>query len=132
MFGYRLTAIGRRDGVSPGRGRAPSAPISRQGGPGVARRWRIRHKLMLGLATAIAILAMLLAVTLNGLWSYYVTMKGIESKLAELDEAEQLKRTVDDLCRALPEKTENPLQTFLSFDQGIPVSQSSLDRYKEA
>src|SRR5207247_7806116 len=105
---------------------------SRQGGPGVARRWRIRDKLKLGLATAIAILAVLLAVTLNGLWSFYVTTKGIESKLVELDEAEKLKKTVDELCRALPEKTANPLQTFLSFDRGIPISQSALDKYKEA
>ena len=55
----------------------------------MARRWRIRHKLMLGLATAIAILALLVAGTLNGLWSYYVTIKAIESKLGELDEAEK-------------------------------------------
>src|SRR5205085_11391933 len=34
---------------------------------GVARRWQIRHKLMLGLATAIGILALLVAGTLNGL-----------------------------------------------------------------
>ena len=66
----------------------------------MARRWRIRHKLMLGLATAIAILAVLLAVTLNGLWSFYVTTKGIECKLTELDEAENLKKIVDELCRA--------------------------------
>ena len=53
----------------------------------MARRWRIRHKLMLGLATAVGIHALLLAGTLNGLWSYYVTMKSLESKLAELSES---------------------------------------------
>src|SRR2546423_14248835 len=104
MLGYRGAAAGM--GCPPGRGRAPSPPSSRQGGRGVARRWRIRDKLKLGLATAIAILAVLLAVTLNGLWSFYVTTKGIECKLAELDEAEKLKKTVDELCRALPEKTD--------------------------
>ena len=63
----------------------------------MARRWRIRHKLMLGLATAIAILAMLLAGTLWGLWAYHITMLGVRSKLAELDEAEVLKLAVEKL-----------------------------------
>ena len=63
----------------------------------MARRWRIRHKLMLGLATAIAILAMILAGTLKGLWSYYVTMQVVKSKLLELDEAETLKTEVEKL-----------------------------------
>src|SRR5262249_57139237 len=67
------------------------------GGAGGARGGRIRHKLMLGLATAIAILAMLLAGTLKGLWSYYVTMKSIHSKLLELDEAEAIKSAVEKL-----------------------------------
>ncbi len=98
----------------------------------VARRWRIRHKLMLGLATAIAILAMLLAGTLNGLWSYYVTVKSIESKLKELDAAEKLKTKVDHLSRTLPEKTDDPLRTFLTFDQHIPEAQQALDNFKTA
>src|SRR3954447_21915074 len=102
MLGYRRSAAGM--GCPPGRGRAPSAPSSRQGGPGVARRWRIRHKLMLGLATAIAILAMLLAGTLNGLWSYYITVKSIESKLKELDKAEDLKEAISKLT--LSDKVE--------------------------
>jgi two-component system NtrC family sensor kinase len=63
----------------------------------VARRWRIRHKLLLGLATATAILFLILAGTLNGLWSYYVTMKVIEAKLKEMDKAEVLKTTINDL-----------------------------------
>src|SRR3954454_21416618 len=95
MLGYRRSAAGM--GCPPGRGRGPAAPSSRQGGPGVARRWRIRHKLMLGLATAIAILAMLLAGPLSGLWSYKVTMKSIKSRLAELREAENLKSAVHEL-----------------------------------
>jgi two-component system, NtrC family, sensor kinase len=63
----------------------------------VARRWRIRHKLMLALATAVAILATLLAGTVKGLWSYHLTTKSIESKLQELDKAENLKTAVEQL-----------------------------------
>src|SRR5207237_336786 len=37
------------------------------GGPGVAFRWRIRHKLMLGLGLVIGVMALLLAGTLYGL-----------------------------------------------------------------
>jgi two-component system, NtrC family, sensor kinase len=98
----------------------------------VARRWRIRHKLMLGLATAIGILAMLLAGTLNGLWSYYVTMKSIESKLEELDKAEVLKSAVSNLTRSLPESSNNPVQTFDTFKRSIPQTRRALDGFEKA
>ncbi len=96
----------------------------------MARRWRIRHKLMLGLAAAVAILAMLLAGTLNGLWSYYVTMKGIGSKLRELDEAEQLKPDVAALN--LPERPDNPVGAFRTLAERIPRARASLERFDEA
>ena len=60
----------------------------------MARRWRIRHKLMLGLATAIAVLALLMGGTLNGLWSYKLTIKSIDSKLDELEAAEKLNTAI--------------------------------------
>lgn len=63
----------------------------------MARHWRIRHKLNLGLATAMAVLALLLAGTINGLWSDYVAMKNMGSKLNELDVAEKLKTAVANL-----------------------------------
>src|SRR5437868_4073834 len=84
---------------------------------GVARRWRIRHKLLLGLATAIAILGLLLAGTLNGLWSYYVTMKSIASKLGELEQAEQLKESVAHL--ALPDGNEDPLKVVYRLNDEL-------------
>jgi two-component system NtrC family sensor kinase len=49
----------------------------------VAWRWRIRHKLMLGLGLVIGLMALLLAGTLYGLLFYVHTMKSIESKMAE-------------------------------------------------
>jgi signal transduction histidine kinase len=93
---------------------------------------------MLGLATAIAILAMLLASTLRGLWSYYVTVQGVKSELEELDAAEKLKSTVADLhppdqitngeqqCKLLLtledrlQKAETDLKNFETiFQQGL-------------
>src|SRR5205823_6494320 len=94
-------------------------------------RWRIRHKLMLGLATAIAILAMLLAGTLNGLWSYYVTMKSIRSKLNELDRAEELKPAVTELAQ-LPESTSNPANEFRVLAERIPKARTTLDAFEDA
>jgi signal transduction histidine kinase len=66
----------------------------------VAGRWRIRHKLMLGLGLVVAILALLLAGTLKGLASYRATTKTIDSKLVELSEANQLREAVAGLKTA--------------------------------
>jgi signal transduction histidine kinase len=96
----------------------------------VARRWRIRHKLMLGLATAIAILAMLLAGTLNGLWSYYVTMKSIKSKLAEFEAAEDLKRAVGNL--ALSDKSDNLLAELAKYETRIQTAGDGITAFEEA
>jgi signal transduction histidine kinase len=72
----------------------------------VAGQWRIRHKLMLGLGLVVGIMALLLAGTLKGLLSYRATMKSIDSKLAELHEAEVLKAAVNDL--APPTRVQAP------------------------
>ena len=63
----------------------------------MAAQWRIRHKLMLGLGLFVAIMALLLGGTLRGLWSYYLTINGIRSKLLELRAAEQFKEAGDRL-----------------------------------
>jgi two-component system NtrC family sensor kinase len=64
----------------------------------VAYRWRIRHKLILGLGMVVAITALLLAGTYKGLASYMATMKTMGSKLAELSEANDFKESVQDLA----------------------------------
>jgi signal transduction histidine kinase len=73
----------------------------------VACRWRIRHKLMLGLGLVVAITALLLAGTLKGLSSYRATMKTMESKLTELDAASDFQRRVTEVKHAL-ENAPNP------------------------
>lgn len=60
----------------------------------MACKWRIRHKLMLGLGLVLAIMALLLAGTLKGLSSYRATMRSIDSKLVELMEADKLRAAV--------------------------------------
>lgn len=95
----------------------------------MARRWRIRHKLLLGLATAIAILGLLLAGTLNGLWSYYVTMKTVDSKLRELDAAEELKDAVEKLAEKEPIE-HFPVRVLALRDTYIPKAHKALDSFE--
>ena len=96
----------------------------------MARRWRIRHKLMLGLATAIGILALLVGGTLNGMWSYYVTMKSIKYKLDELEKADVLKLRVSVLT--LPDHTDDGLATLDDFKKRVPPAEDALTKFEEA
>ncbi len=72
----------------------------------MAYQWRIRHKLMLGLGLVLGIMALLLAGTLEGLLSYYSTMKSIDSKLGELAAADALKQVVSRLAPLQPDSTK--------------------------
>ena len=69
----------------------------------MASRWRIRHKLLLGLGLVVLLMTVLLAGTLRGLWAYYATTNSIRGKLHELFAAEQLKAAVGELVS--PENT---------------------------
>ena len=59
----------------------------------MASRWRIRHKLLLGVCLVCGILALLLGGTLNGLWSYYLTINSARSKQTELKVAAEFRST---------------------------------------
>jgi signal transduction histidine kinase len=69
----------------------------------VARPWRIRHKLMLGLGLVASVMALVLAGTLFGLLSYLDTMKIMESKLIELNQANAFNQDVKQLTALLNE-----------------------------
>jgi signal transduction histidine kinase len=58
----------------------------------MAVRWRIRHKLLLGLGVVVGIIALLLLGTLQGLAAFTETVKTADSKIVELHLAENLKR----------------------------------------
>lgn len=60
----------------------------------MACNWRIRHKLMLGMALVTAIMGLLLTGTLKGLASYRATMRTMSSKLEELTEADKVRAAV--------------------------------------
>jgi signal transduction histidine kinase len=95
----------------------------------VAFRWRIRHKLMLGLGLVVAIIAVLLGGALYGLWSYRTTMKSIESKLAEQDAAQQFKGTVQSLADLRDEAgSQNP---FFKLLQKIQDAEAALNFYED-
>lgn len=57
----------------------------------MACQWRIRHKLMLGLALVVGLVAVLLGGTLKGLASYRATVNVFDSKLVELHAVRELK-----------------------------------------
>ena len=83
----------------------------------MAFRWRIRHKLILGLGLVVAITALLLAGTFKGLTSYVATMKTMGSKLAELQKAYELKNAVQSLAAkpVTPQTDKSKLLTFLAL-----------------
>ena len=61
----------------------------------MACKWRIRHKLMLGIGLVVGIMAFLLVGTLKGLFAYRDTMRSIDSKLVELIEANDLRAELE-------------------------------------
>jgi signal transduction histidine kinase len=73
----------------------------------VASQWRIRHKLLLGLAGFVGILALLLLGTLESLAAYRASMNTVDSKLLELQHAQTLQVAVTQL--AAPLKSGTPL-----------------------
>ncbi|HEV3259304.1 MAG TPA: hypothetical protein VG013_20730, partial [Gemmataceae bacterium] len=73
----------------------------------MARPWRIRHKLMLGLGLVVGIMALLLGGTLMGLLSYMATMKTVGAKVDELKKANDLKAVITQL--AAPAEADSSL-----------------------
>ena len=63
----------------------------------MAVRWRIRHKLRLGLALVVAIIGLLLLGSLYGLDSFRATLQSIDAKLQELQAAQKLKDAIASL-----------------------------------
>src|SRR5262245_7057047 len=97
---------------------------------GVACRWRIRHKLMLGLGLVVAILALLLGGTLKGLMSYRATMKAIDSKLVELNAAIDLRSTVAEL-RPLADPGTGTADEPARLQERVKAAKSALNAYEE-
>jgi signal transduction histidine kinase len=95
----------------------------------VGSRWRIRHKLLLGLALVVGVMALLLSGTLRGLWSYYLTTNSIRGKLGELIAAEEFKAAVTALVA--PEKIARFLDRPDELPQEMKAARARLEAYQE-
>src|SRR5262245_57579093 len=104
FFEVLLVQSPRNRGSGAGRHWGARTPIHRfqlaaqgrgQGGRRVACKWRIRHKLMLGIGLVVGIMAFLLVGTLQGLFAYRDTMRSIDSKLEELIAANDIRASLE-------------------------------------
>lgn len=98
-----------------------------QGGPVVARPWRLRHKLLLGLAVVLAVLGTLMAGSLLGLRSYIDTTKTTDSKLAELQFVEELRTAITQLTAPGGPRADEKLR----LEQRLGDVRSRLEAYQE-
>jgi two-component system NtrC family sensor kinase len=97
----------------------------------VACNWRIRHKLMLGMGLVMAIMGLQLAGTLRGLASYRATMRIIDSKLVQLDQANKLREAIS--FPGLPADSEDAaLETLVNeLPDKIRLAKQALNDYHE-
>ncbi len=103
----------------------------------MASRWRIRHKLLLGVFLVCGILALLLGGTLNGLWSYYLTINSARSKQTELSAAEDFLESVSEIKNAaslaglsqLPDKSQTARKKLADYEAKL---QNTIDHGRDA
>ena len=82
----------------------------------MAWRWRIRHKLMIGLGLVAGIIGLILAGTVYGLVKFRGTMKGVDNKVAEMSEAYQLSDALIQLESAIKDQAfDNPKSLQAKF-----------------
>jgi signal transduction histidine kinase len=93
----------------------------------VAGRWRIRHKLLLGLGLVAALVAVLLGGALKGLDSYRTTLKTFDNKLVSLHE---YANPVQEQLSKLGEPTGPGREARLLLER-IDLAQAQLTKYEE-
>ena len=96
----------------------------------MAGRWRIRHKLILGLGLVVGVLALLLAGTLKGLASYRTTTTSMDSKLVELRAAQDLKVAVTNLA-ALAADRRKLFDNTMLLRERLDEARQFLAEYEE-
>lgn len=94
----------------------------------MARPWRLRHKLLLGLALVVGIVSTLLAGTVQGLSSYIATMKTTDSKLVELDHTEELRASITQLVH--PAEATNLAEEANLIRQRLKETRQKLSDYE--
>jgi signal transduction histidine kinase len=93
----------------------------------VARQWRIRHKLMLGLGLVVAVVAMLLGGALKGLLSYRTTIKIVDTRLIELSSAIELRS----VCRELQDRPEQDTREARRLNEKVLRARETLAKFED-
>lgn len=96
----------------------------------MARPWRIRHKLMFGLGVVVGIVLLLLGGSFIGLYAYMTTMKTVDSKLAELQKALELKDQVKALAERSPDRMQFEEESQYLRDK-LAKARQALDAYQQ-
>ena len=96
----------------------------------MASRWRIRHKLLLGVCLVCGVMALLLGGTLHGLWSYYDTMNSIRSKRAEQKVAKEFEKDVYDLESLEKSPDAAALDAFNELPEKSDRAREQLGKYE--
>ncbi len=94
----------------------------------MAGKWRIRHKLLLGMALVLAVMALLLVGTLKGLATFRATMRTFDGKLPELEKAEALRAAVQFLGTRPDDSAQ---QALIITTERLPRAREALERYRE-
>ncbi|MFO0866648.1 MAG: ATP-binding protein [Gemmataceae bacterium] len=90
----------------------------------MAWKWRIRHKIILGMGLVVGIMAFLLGGALKGLASYRATMRTVDRRLAELSEADKLRAAVKVLgepCSSLETQARELLDRLADARKALDV-----------
>ena len=95
----------------------------------MATRWRIRHKLLLGLGLVMLVMTGLLLGTLRGLWQYHLTTVRTRIQLDELLAAEALKKAVGDLIA--PEDAEGLIASETRLNAELGKVHEAVKAYEE-
>ncbi|MFN4261327.1 MAG: ATP-binding protein [Gemmataceae bacterium] len=95
----------------------------------MAWQCRIRHKLMIGLALVVGLMALVLVGTLHGLNSYRTTVNVMDSKLVELHAAQNLKTVLNNLNSA--PSTSTPLSEEKWLRLQIGLAEEALRNYED-
>src|SRR5262249_1463692 len=97
---------------------------------GVAKQWRIRHKLMLGLALAVSVLALVLGGAVRGLWAYWVTNNTVKDLHKELRAAEDFNEAV---AKFVTPDWLKALANYPSLvNEAVDEARRKLDQYEDA
>ena len=99
----------------------------------MARRWRLRNKLLLGLGLVVGCVGTLIAGTAYGLSSYRSTMKTNDSKLAELLTLDKLKAdaAVIVAVQTAPKSTDKTVAVDPAEADQVTAARDRLARSKE-